>query len=91
MKAERFANIHCRNKAALIERADLALCDFMDNPKKIASAATSIGKLELTNLRFKNEAELRTLIGAILAAVGRRVDELRPWRTRGSLTAPGLT
>jgi hypothetical protein len=30
------------NKAALIERADHALCDFMDNPKKIASAATPI-------------------------------------------------
>jgi transposase len=42
MKADHFANIHCRNKAALIERADIALCDFMDNPKKIASAATPI-------------------------------------------------
>ncbi len=42
MKAEHFANIHCRNKAALIERADLALCDFMDNPTKVASAATPI-------------------------------------------------
>jgi methylmalonyl-CoA mutase N-terminal domain/subunit len=43
MKAEHFANIHCRNKAALIDRADHALCDFMDNPKKVASAATPIG------------------------------------------------
>ena len=42
MKAEHFANIHCRNKAALIERADHALCDLMDNPKKVASAAGSI-------------------------------------------------
>jgi transposase len=42
MKAEHFANIHCRNKAALIERADHALCDLMDNPKKVASAATPI-------------------------------------------------
>jgi transposase len=43
MKAEHFANIHCRNKAALIEKADFALCDLMDNPKKVASAATPIG------------------------------------------------
>ena len=42
MKAEHFANIHCRNKAALIERADRALCEFMDNPTKVASAATPI-------------------------------------------------
>jgi transposase len=42
MKAERFANIHCRNQAALIEKADLALCELMDNPKKVASAATPI-------------------------------------------------
>jgi len=43
MKAEHFANIHCKNRAALIERADHALCDLMDNPKKVASAATPIG------------------------------------------------
>ncbi len=43
MKAEYFANIHCRNKAALIERADHALCELMDTPTKIASAATPIG------------------------------------------------
>ena len=42
MKAEHFTNIHCRNKAALIERADYALCDLMDNPQKVASAAGSI-------------------------------------------------
>ena len=42
MKAEHFANIHCRNKAALIERADHALCELMDNPTKVASAATPI-------------------------------------------------
>jgi transposase len=42
MKAEYFANIHCRNKAALIERADHALCQLMDNPGKVASAATPI-------------------------------------------------
>jgi transposase len=42
MKAEHFVNIHCRNRAALIERADHALCDLMDNPKKVASAATPI-------------------------------------------------
>jgi transposase len=40
MKAEHFANIHCRTKAALIARADQALCDLMDNPAKVASAAT---------------------------------------------------
>lgn len=42
MKAEYFVNIHCRNRAALIERADQALCDLMDNPQRIASAATPI-------------------------------------------------
>jgi transposase len=42
MKAEHFTNIHCRNKAALIERADHALCELMDNPQKVASAATPI-------------------------------------------------
>ena len=43
MKAEHFANIHCKNRAALIERADHALLDLMDNPRKVASAATPIG------------------------------------------------
>ena len=43
MKAEHFANIHCRNKGALIEKADRALCELMDNPTKVASAATPIG------------------------------------------------
>ena len=42
MKAEYFTSIHCRNKAALIQRADQALCELMDNPTKIASAATPI-------------------------------------------------
>lgn len=42
MKAEYFPNLHCRNKAALIERVDQALCDLMDHPKKVASAATPI-------------------------------------------------
>jgi transposase len=37
MKAEYFMNIHCRNKAALIERVDHALCELMDNPQKVAS------------------------------------------------------
>ena len=43
MKADYFTNIHCGNKTALIERADHALCELMDNPTKIASAATPIG------------------------------------------------
>lgn len=43
MKAEHFANIHCRNNGALIEKADHALCELMDNPTKVASAATPIG------------------------------------------------
>ena len=42
MKAEHFANIHCKNRAALTERADHALCELMDNPAKVASAATPI-------------------------------------------------
>jgi hypothetical protein len=41
MKAEYFSHIHCKNKAALIETADHALCELMDNPRKVASAATS--------------------------------------------------
>jgi transposase len=43
MKAEYFSNIHCRNKAALLERADQALCALMDNPAKVSSAAGSFG------------------------------------------------
>lgn len=42
MKADHFSNLHCRNKAALIEKADQALCELMDNPRKVASAATPI-------------------------------------------------
>lgn len=42
MKAEHFMNIHCKNTAALIERADHALLDLMNNPSKVASAATPI-------------------------------------------------
>jgi len=42
MKAEYFTQIHCRNTDALIERADYALCELMDNPAKVASAATPI-------------------------------------------------
>jgi transposase len=43
MKADHFANLHCRTKATLIEKADQALCELMDNPAKVASAATPIG------------------------------------------------
>jgi transposase len=42
MKAEHFANIHCKNTAALVKRTDHALCDLMNNPSKVASAATPI-------------------------------------------------
>jgi hypothetical protein len=42
MKAEYFHGIHCRNRAALIGRTDQALCALMDDPKKVASAATPI-------------------------------------------------
>lgn len=42
MKAEYFLNLHCRNKAALIQKADHALCELMHNPSKVASAATPI-------------------------------------------------
>jgi len=42
MKAKHFANIHCGNKAAMIERADHALCQLMNNPVKVAAAATRI-------------------------------------------------
>jgi transposase len=43
MKAEYFANIYCKNTGVLIERADQALCALMDNPTKVASAATPFG------------------------------------------------
>ncbi|HUJ67903.1 MAG TPA: IS630 family transposase [Syntrophorhabdales bacterium] len=43
MKADHFTNTHFRTKAALIERADRALCELMDNPEKVASGATPIG------------------------------------------------
>jgi pilus assembly protein CpaF len=36
------------------------------------------GKLELTELKFQSEAELRCLIDAIVSTVGRRVDESCP-------------
>jgi pilus assembly protein CpaF len=49
---------------------------LIDNPDKIYVERQ--GKLESTDLRFKSEAELRALIDAILAAVGRRVDEQSP-------------
>lgn len=42
MKMEHFTNIHCKNTAALIERADHALLELMGNPSKVASAATPI-------------------------------------------------
>jgi hypothetical protein len=42
MKAEYFCDINCRNEAALIDRANHALCELMENPTKIASAATPI-------------------------------------------------
>jgi transposase len=42
MKAEYFCDIHCRDREALIARADQALCALMDDPKKVASAATPI-------------------------------------------------
>lgn len=42
MKAEYFCDIHCKNKDALIARSDQALCALMNDPKKVASAATPI-------------------------------------------------
>lgn len=36
------------------------------------------GKLELTNVRFRNEAHLRKIIDRIVSSVGRRVDESSP-------------
>ena len=43
MKADYFSRIHCRTRASLIEVADRALCELMDDPKKVLSAATPIG------------------------------------------------
>lgn len=42
MKAEWFNNIHCNDSEALIRRADAALIDLINNPQKVASAATPI-------------------------------------------------
>lgn len=36
------------------------------------------GKLELTNVRFRNETHLRKIIEKIVSAVGRRIDESSP-------------
>jgi transposase len=43
MKADYFSRIHCRTRSSLIEVADRALCELMDDPKKVRSAATPIG------------------------------------------------
>jgi transposase len=42
LKAEWFNHIHCKNLEALMQRADVALCDLIKNPEKVASATTPI-------------------------------------------------
>jgi hypothetical protein len=42
MKADYFSHIHCGTRASLIEIADRALCELMDDPKKVISAAIPI-------------------------------------------------
>ena len=42
MKAEHFCNIHCRDRQALIQRADFALRSLIAQPEKVASATTPI-------------------------------------------------
>ena len=42
MKANWFANIRCKNRQALIERADKALLDLIHNPEKVAKTTAAI-------------------------------------------------
>jgi len=42
MKANWFANIRCKNRQALIERADQALLDLIRNPERVAKTTASI-------------------------------------------------
>jgi transposase len=41
MKATWFANIHCKDRKALIERADRALLDLIHNPERVAQTTAS--------------------------------------------------
>ena len=47
------------------------------------------GRIEVTDVAFADEDELRNAIERILAPLGRRVDGLARWSTPGSPTAPG--
>jgi transposase len=42
MKAAWFANIHCKNRQALIARADQALLDMIHHPERVAQTTASI-------------------------------------------------
>jgi transposase len=41
MKATWFANIHCKDRKALMERADRALLDLIQNPERVAKTTAS--------------------------------------------------
>ena len=59
----------------LIARDDIA--DIMVNgPKKVYIETE--GKIELTSIRFRDEAQLMNICQRIVSAVGRRVDESSP-------------
>ncbi len=50
-----------------------------------------LGKLELTDARFKDDAHLRNIIDKIVSAVGRRIDESTPMVDAASPTARAST
>jgi pilus assembly protein CpaF len=57
--------------------ADPTVSDILVNTHKQVFVERA-GKLELTDVRFRNEAHLRQIIDRIVSRVGRRVDESSP-------------
>ena len=57
--------------------ADAGVSDILVNSHKQVFVERS-GKLELTDVRFRDEAHLRQIIDRIVSRVGRRVDESSP-------------
>ncbi len=58
--------------------ADQSVTDILVNTYKQCYVERS-GKLELTNVQFKDNGHLMRVINKIVSAVGRRVDESQPW------------
>ncbi len=58
--------------------ADQSVTDILVNTYKQCYVERA-GKLELTNVQFKDNGHLMRVINKIVSAVGRRVDESQPW------------